>query len=250
MSLFHFTFAHSSKRTGLTILALALCACFPSPHILGGRRTSPLIDDRSSANYFRDSTRRSYLDDTQPLKITAEIMSQTYCPDDDNVYDAIFKLRMRFTNQTKTKLIVDKIIGHGVYGIVIASDAKNLSAGKNEYELNMEGATGHVPSETPGQFSSPAPYFSILAPGESVETMNDFWLVRLGSQHGSVGTRQSLQPGNHVLEVTLSTWSYQANPEEISKRWKSSGDLVYKTVKTGPLAFQLPSDPQLDHCKR
>jgi hypothetical protein len=187
-------------------------------------------------------------DDASPLKVTAEIISQRYCPSNETTFTVIFKLRMHFMNQTDGKLIVDKHLGWGPYHIEIASDEKSYAERKFEYDPNGDFTVGHVPPETTAQFKSPLPNFAILAPGESTNYESDFWASLIGPLPGAVRRPEAIPPGNHVLAVWVSAWNHDLKAEEIHKQWESFGDLVYKSVRIGPLPFNLPPDPKIEKC--
>jgi hypothetical protein len=190
-------------------------------------------------------------DDPQPLKVTAEIIGQKYCPTNDTEYTIIFKLRMRFENQTNRKLIVDKSVGTGIFDIQIAADSKSFSDGEYEYSpiKEREGFfVGPDGKEVKEQLDFPGPNFTILAPGESFQVENDFNADGIGPLYGFPARRGALQPGNHVLGIWLSVWAYHANPEEVRKKWEPFGYLVYKGVLAGPIPFNLPAVQKIERC--
>ena len=156
---------------------------------------------------------------------------------------------MRFTNQTDRKLIVAKEIGHGVFYVHIAADAKSFSEEKYEYNPMVDWDSFFVGPETKEHLESPTPDFAILAPGESLQNESEYWTSGIGHLPGPTSILGALQPGNHVLGVWVNNdWPYHAKPEEIQKRWESFGDLVYKSVEVGPVTFNLPGAPKIDKC--
>jgi hypothetical protein len=192
-------------------------------------------------------------DDLQPLKIEAEIVSQKYCPSGDKTtYTIRFTVRTRFINQSDHKIILSKDVGccvmfHGA----VASDAKNLASGNYEYNSNLsisDGTVVYLHPETPEQFNSPDSSFAILAPGESIRDAGYYWAYGAGALPRSTPRRSTLQPGDHVLSVTLWPWSHKADPIEIHKNWEPLGELIYYPIKTGPIPFHLPADPKLENC--
>lgn len=73
-------------------------------------------------------------DDSQPFKVTADILSQKYCSENDgNAYSMQFKLHICLKNQTDRKLIIVKQPGHGMFWLQIAADSKRFSAEEFEY---------------------------------------------------------------------------------------------------------------------
>jgi len=186
----------------------------------------------------------------QPVRMTAEILSQRYCRDTAlKTFTIIFKLRMSVINQSGTNLIVEKTPGLGLYSIVVAHDAKSLSERKYEYEPYLDMKMESLGPETPERFKSPGPDFAILAPGESLHSEKEIWAPFAGRLQGLDQAAGFIPAGDHVLRVTFSTWDFQTEPKEIRKRWEPFGYLVYEDISTPPLPFTLPSDPKLENCK-
>jgi hypothetical protein len=182
----------------------------------------------------------------QLLKVKADILSQGYCKDTAKTFAVIFRIRINVTNQSDKKLIVERTTAQ--YGIVVAHDEKNLSEGKYEYSPSLYITTEPVSPETHEKFKSPGAEFAILAPGELFQTEAWIRAPLAGRQQGSDQIPDTIPPGDHVLQVRFSTWDFQTKPEEIRKQWQSFGHLVYESISTGPLAFNLPPDPRLDNC--
>jgi hypothetical protein len=187
-------------------------------------------------------------DNASPFKVTAEIINQKYCPDNDHAYHVVFTLHIRFVNQTDRKIIVSKDLGKGLFDIKIAADANSFYQGKYEYDVNIDWEFGSTSPETPEQFKTPDSSFAILSPGESIQNDGDFWASNIGPLPGSAPSRGALHPGSHVLVVWPSAWHYRTDPEQIRKKWESFGDLFYKSVLVGPLPFNLPADPKIEKC--
>jgi hypothetical protein len=159
----------------------------------------------------------------------------------------MFRLRLSIVNRFDKKLILEKTTG--LYGIFVARDEKKLSERKYEYHPSLDINMEPYVTETPERFKSPGPEFVILAPGESFQTEAWIRAPSAGRQQTSDQTEGTIPTGNHVLQVTFSTWDFQTEPKEIRKRWEPFGYLFYDNISTEPLPFTLPSDPRLDTCK-
>jgi hypothetical protein len=184
--------------------------------------------------------------DPQPLKLTAEILSQRYCRDTDKTFTIIFRAKMRVTNQSSQKLIVENTLRQGGYGIAIALDPKNLSDGKFLYNPVVEWQIEHDPPE-PG--FEPSGDFAILASGKSFQAEREFWASGVGRIRDTEDVRDTtLRSGNYVLQITFSTWDYDPKPQVTQKRWKPFGHLVFDNIVSEPLPFYLPSCPKLTKC--
>jgi hypothetical protein len=179
----------------------------------------------------------------QPLKASAQVVSQKLCSENDDTYALIQKQRVTFLNQSQKNVIVDKSIGRAAYGMVVARDVQSLSDGKYEWNPNLDWAIDPWPIELTAK--SPLPPFAILAPAESFQVETDFWVeVRMSDSKG-----HGISSGNHVSQLQISSWYYTTKPEEVQRKWESYGELVYKVIKTEPLALSLPPNPKLDNCK-
>jgi hypothetical protein len=185
--------------------------------------------------------------DESPVKVEAEILRQKYCASGNDTYTIKFTVRTRFTNQSDHKIILTKAFGDFLLDGAIASDANSLASGKYEFKPHYEVNFQRIRPETPEQFNSPDSSFAILAPGESLRDAGYFWAMNAAALPGST-SRFGLQPGDHVLDVYYLPWLHDAKPEAIHKKWEPIGDLIYKTITTGPIPFHLPADPKLENC--
>jgi hypothetical protein len=187
--------------------------------------------------------------DQQPLKTTAEIIDQRYCRNSERTYFAILKLRMQFFNSTDRNLILEKTLGQRISAIAVASDTKNLSENRYEHSPNGDWFVERFPPEKPEQFKSPGPDFLVLPPGESIKVEREIRALPVAAGDKPEEFLDSLRPGNHVLRLSISTWDFKTNPQEIRQRWEPIGYLIYDSISTGPLPFSIPSDPRLLECK-
>jgi hypothetical protein len=188
----------------------------------------------------------SRIDDAQPLKATTELISQRSCIQEQlkNTYSVTQTLRVTVLNHSKGNLIVDKSIGRGFYGMVVARDARSLSEEKYEWNPQLDWSIEPPPGELVAE--KPVSPFVVLAPAESFQFETNFWVwARIEDSAGP-----GIPSGDHVLQLQIGSWYYTTKPEEVQKRWQSYGDLIYKLIKTEPLAFSLPKDPKPENCKR
>ena len=185
------------------------------------------------------SSPASHVDDPQPLKLTAAILSQRYCSDNNKTFDVVFRIRLRIVNQSNKKLIIEKDpLSLYFHDFAIARDARDLSARRYEYHPNVDGAIERAP-ETLERFKSPGPDFVIWAPGDSFQVEKEFGAEGVGRQHESDSIPWTLPSGNHVLQISAATWDFETKPDQIRKQWESFGYLVYETITTGPVPFNL-----------
>jgi hypothetical protein len=187
----------------------------------------------------------SRVDDPPPLKLTAEILGQKYCHATDKTFGVIFRVKMRVLNQSSQKLIVEKTLRDGGYGLAIASDAKSMSEGKFLFNPDVEWQIEHDPPE-PGV--EPGGDFAILAPGKSFQAERELLASTVARRHDSDEIPNTLRSGNYLLRIAFSTWDYIPDPEKVQKRWKPFGRLVFDEIFSEPLPFNLPPDPKLSKC--
>jgi len=178
--------------------------------------------------------------DPQPLKASVQVIHQEFCQQPQG-YTFHQSLRVHVVNQTSEKLIVERST---VYEPYVARDMESLSKGLYQYHAGFEWTVEH--SQDP-QSKAPGPEFAILAPGDSYEIELEFGVS--GGRPDISPAQGWLPPGDHVLQLMISTWDFDAKPEEFRIPWKSFGRLVYKPISTDPISFNLPPDPKLDKCK-
>jgi hypothetical protein len=185
------------------------------------------------------------LQGAQPLLATAKVISQQNCRNNKETYSVIQKIKVTIQNQGKRNLVIDKQdIGRAFYDMVVARDTNSLSKEKYEWRSNPEWSIEPPPGEMNEKY--PVPPFVILAPGDSFQVDVESWVgVRTNDAHGDFGIRS----GEYVSQVQLASWFYTTKPEVVEKRWQTFGDLIYKTIKTEPLAFNLSPNPKLETCK-
>lgn len=180
-------------------------------------------------------------EEPQPLRGTIQIVHEKYCKDEHG-YAFILNVRVRLTNTTTKKLIIDK--GPFYYGFAVARDADALS--KKIYEYHPGISMGIEHSREPDT-NAPDVAFAILNPGNSIQTEVDFWgNVFSDEQHSPPG---SFPPGKHVLRFWISTWSYSSNPDSFRERWGKFGTIVDSSIATDPFQFDFPTSPKFSSCK-
>ena len=191
-----------------------------------------------------------------PLKMTTEILGQRYCSDPGlKEFSIIFKVRVRLISQSSKRLIVENPTSGSCIscGVVIARDAASLSTGKLEYDPYVNWSVTFNPAAPPEDFTTPGKAFAILPPGESLQIEDEIHADDAGRSQNTSEKPAEVPPGNHVLQITVPTWSYartRIKPEEMRKRWEPFGYLVYESIKSEPLPFVLPPDPKIDPCRR
>ena len=155
----------------------------------------------------------------QPIQAVAHVEKRTLCPGDDETFAVNLKLRLRFTNHSNQKLIVFKHTGDEWYEVRVAESPSDLVSGKYEYNPNIDwfSDSPRAPNDADIQTK-----FSVLAPGESFENHSTVSVVAsFRVDHSVVGT---VKPGEHVLQLQMSTWNYLDGPDKT--RQDGSGTVI------------------------
>jgi hypothetical protein len=179
----------------------------------------------------------------QPIEVAAKLEEQTYCPGDNETFAVHLKLRLHFANRSNERLIVFKQTGDDWYDIRVAKNPSDISDKRYEYNPNTDWFSDvqHGSDDTDLKKK-----FVVLAPGESFENKTTVSVVAsFNPSHPVSGT---VKPGQHVLELQLSTWTYLDSPEATRARWERYGNLFSQTVTTEPVEFEFPSTPSLNNC--
>ena len=185
----------------------------------------------------------------QPLKAVPELIGTRYCYGDAEVFSVWLKLRVKYVNQSERTVILDKEIGKAWYGIRVARTLEDLSAGKYEYNPNIDwffSDKDKLPDKPNAE--APSADFVILSPGQTFKgEINTGVIAQYENLKDFAG---SIRPGVHVFQMELSTWNHPGEASEFAKSWQKFGDLVTGVIKTEPLEIRIPSNPKVErNCK-
>jgi hypothetical protein len=176
----------------------------------------------------------------KPLRVKLTAVGQENCSGQNSSEASVvhLKLQLEITNLADRKLIVARSIGAAWYGIIVAKDEQAVAAGTYESNLNIDWVVSESELQRP-PIKAPPVEFTILAPGKSfqVKSIVDIPVNRL------------LQPGDHVLQLDLGTWPHVTPAEQFKEGWKKYGELVYESVKSEPLRFQVPPEADFTKCR-
>lgn len=178
-----------------------------------------------------------------------ELIGTRYCYGDAEVFSVWLKLRMKYVNRSDRTVILDKQIGKAWYGIKVARTLEDLSAGRYEYNPNIDwffSDKDNLP-ERPNK-KSPGPDFIVLSPGQTFESeVNTGVFAQYENPKNFAG---SIRSGVHVFQMELSAWNHPGKASEFAKSWRKFGDLVTGAIETEPLEIRIPSDPKVEReCK-
>jgi len=173
------------------------------------------------------------------------LISEQYCYGDAEVFAVWLRLSVKYTNHTNRKVILDRGIGKAWYGIKVARNLEDLSAGKYEYNPNIDWTESN---EEKLKSDSPSRSFIVLAPGETFQSEINASVV--AQYENSKNFAGAIKPGSHVLQLDLSAWGHAEDASMFAKSWRKFGDLVTGVVRTAPLEIKVPLAPNVEkNCK-
>lgn len=160
--------------------------------------------------------------DGQSIRAVPTIVGTKYCAGDADLFSASLKLQVRYVNQTKENLILDKEIGKAWFQVKVAKNLQDLNAGKYEYSPNTDWFFSDKDQFPPfPKLDSPGPDFAILGPGKEFEgEINSSVFVQYESSKNVAG---SIRPGSHFMQIELSGWNHPGKPSEFAKSWQRLG---------------------------
>lgn len=181
------------------------------------------------------------------LRIEAEVVNQSLCAGRAGVDFLHMRLRLRYANAGRRKLIVYR--GNNLFFQVFVSPVGERPLGVPGYELKTTSAR-FLTKESEG-IDAPAPNrdFVTLAPGAKFETELTVSLpvAREGTQRG-VG---AIASGGHVLRLRVSTWyESKALGEKLRERWRRAGLLWTDPVGTTAVRFDTEAAHATRGCPR
>jgi hypothetical protein len=189
------------------------------------------------------------------LSVHMEIIDQSYCQVDDQIFGVLMDLRLRFINVSSVPVILSRRIGSKT----IVDVAPDVKAGKNmnflysNYVSSERDRLGDDAHLAPSFNDTPdSTLFVILAPSESFETVIFPGLLRSkGEVNGLIEGR--LSKGSYVLQVDVSTWPYvglHSEEERLAERWAKFGKLATGSVRSDFASFTIPEHFKKNrHCQ-
>lgn len=166
------------------------------------------------------------------LRLTAEILEQSYCSvkGNPNAISLQLKLRLRYTNLGSQRLIVYK--GHDLF--FQTKVRSEPSAQTRPYELLLLNMHYFDEEFERIEARSPSKVFVTLATNESFERelIKGIGVTDLSRER----TSTSVHPGGHTLQIIVSTW-YQSPKlaERLREQWQRKGLLWSQPLSSAPL---------------
>lgn len=175
----------------------------------------------------------------QPLETTIVLIEQRYCAASPSLTSLELKLKLRYKNVGKQKLILYR--GHDLFYQTRIRSAPDDKANK-PYEIVFTNSRYFDEEFEPIDQPSPGEVFMILSPGEIYERE---LMVSVGLSGGAT-SNHTVREGRHTLELIVSTW-YKSRPlaERLRQRWARKGILWFDPLVSMPVALTVekPQSP-------
>ncbi len=155
-----------------------------------------------------------------------------YC-DDAN---ALISLKLTYTNNRSKNLILNRYMTI-IRGFRIAKTLKQLKSGV----LEIEGSTEVEFAGSPRVTDLPDSTYEIIPPNQAFTVTTEHKIsVGIQSPDDEQCDEDCLKPGQHVLQITVSSSSLSKDlATELGSKWKSEGELFTQGLTSVPLEFTI-----------
>lgn len=180
----------------------------------------------------------------QPLQLTVQIVSQSYCAVTSDSSALEMKLRMRYANVGNQKLILYK--GHDFFFQSKIRSAPGNASGP--YEVWFVNSRYFDEEFEPIDQPSPGKVFLTLPPGSIYERE---MMISVGVVSETVGRGNStIRNGDHTLQLVVSTWyKTRALAQKLREQWHRKGLLWSDAVVSSPISFVAQRPRLMPPCK-
>ena len=179
-----------------------------------------------------------------PLELTAEIIGQNYCAASSNALTLELNLKLRYRNAGNQRLILYR--GHDLF---YQTRVRSAALGAQPYEVLFLNSRYFDREFESIDQAVPGKVFVSLAPG-SVFERNLLVGIALVPE-GVVRGNSAIAPGDHTLQVIVSTWYKQRSlAEKLRKQWEPKGLLWFDPLVSPPVHFLAQRPPSPVPCKR
>lgn len=181
-------------------------------------------------------------DEQQLLQLTTSIGKQRYCSDTGSRF-VQWTLNLTYTNAGNRSILLDKK-SSWVYRSLVSRNLQAAAA--KPYEYAPVGVYDDL--DKLGFRAIPEPEsFVVLEPRESFSLETQ---CRVHVYDGTKNTKDDLHPGNHILQVRVSTWYYYADPKGYRDKWIDRGYLWFENVTSEPMTFKIERQPKISPCSQ
>lgn len=180
----------------------------------------------------------------QPLQLTGEIVSQSYCAVTSDSSALEMKVRLRYRNIGSQKIILYK--GHDLFYQTRIRSTPGNAAGP--YEVWVVNSRYFDEEFEPIDQTSPSKAFLSLPPGAvyTREIMIGVGIVNDKVERGD----SSISAGDHTLQLIVSTWyKSRSLAQKLRREWQRKGLLWSEPLFSTPINFVAQRPRLLAPCK-
>lgn len=183
-----------------------------------------------------------------PLRLTTTIIESRYCkkPEEQNP-TLHLTLRARFLNVSEHPVILYR--GDNLVAEAMISRSVEDAANKNyESQREFHWMTAGSPPVRNITSAKPSRKFVVLQPDRSIQTQVTVPITILPKDESKeIDPFGAIPFGNHVLQVTLTTWlGTRQEGEELRQRWSNIGTFWFGGVTSEPMPFNV--QPKRSSC--
>jgi len=177
------------------------------------------------------------------VKLETEILSQYYCPGDNDLDGLSLNLKLKYTNIGAQPIILTKD-SLGI-GQMIVTKNDNGIAGTREMNVVYTLISSSEWNATAGDLNR---LFVTLKPNETFVTKAAarvfVWRENRSAIAGAVGN------GQHFLQLGISTWpGSPETAEQLQVAWKDKGSLQTDSIVSAPMTFTVVPKRKLTKCR-
>lgn len=178
------------------------------------------------------------------LELTVSIVGQRYCVVSEDLNSIQMTLRLRYTNTGSQKIILYKGV-RLFYQIFVSRNEQDAAARRYETRMTHSRYYDLLPEKIDAP--NPSSVFTILSPGASYETEQT---IALPVVRGDRRIGNSIEAGEHVLQVWVSTW-YESKKlaQTLRERWQRRGFLWADALGAKPVSFSVEKNPAAVVCQ-
>jgi hypothetical protein len=189
------------------------------------------------------------------LSIHAEVIAQTYCHVDDQVFTVSIDLKLQFTNLSGHPVILSKKF-ESPNIVRAAGDAEEGKKGVFLYSPDPHFLVPKLPKSPSFQSAPDSKLFVILNAGESFDSVVHSGVLAAKREKTDGPVHGLLSKGSYVLQVGVSTWPYEwpyfeakTDSQELKHRWAKYGELSTGLIYSDFVPFIIPEHFKNPRCK-
>jgi hypothetical protein len=180
----------------------------------------------------------------QPLRLTAEIVSQKHCAGDAELDALHLGLRLVYTNTGRFPIVLYK--GSDLVSrVVVSRTLEDVSAGR--FEVNATLTSGADGGELDFECSRHDEAFVVLQPGETYRTDTEVTIFAVRNDVRDV--TGAIKSGDHFLQIEVPTWpGSKERAAKLSTCWGRRGVLWSAPLTSMPMPLRVDNNRYIEEC--